>query len=229
MNLFLGVFLFISSASAMSTDECATLYASRQNPEMAADCFMRTANFNRAFVTLALPDEEKAIDQAFLLLDQTSSAFQQTGDYAYWKAVFLSLRAQRLDRGRMIPRQTLKVLSEIKALLSTAIEKNPAVHQYGPARVLGIMHTEMPRIAGGNKSYAEELLAEAYQKGPRLSANHIAYAKILFKRGKSQEAEKVLTAFLKMSDADLNPEPSEPLMLPKAEIDADRKEAKELL
>jgi hypothetical protein len=91
------------------------------------------------------------------------------------------------------------------------------------------MHTQMPGIVGGDKTLAEKMLAEAYRNGPAMCTNHVAYAKILQVNGKDVEAKAVLTRFLSMSDAELNPYPESPFRALKPETERDRKVARDLL
>jgi hypothetical protein len=141
----------------------------------------------------------------------------------------MSFDAIQRDRGSMLPRHLFAVLKSIQEDLRQAISIDPKVHLYGPNRVLGIMHTQMPGIVGGDKVLAEKMLLESYQKAPALSINHVAYGKILMVNGKTTEAKAVFTRFLALPDSALDPYPGEPLRNLNPELNRDRKAVKGLL
>jgi hypothetical protein len=109
------------------------------------------------------------------------------------------------------------------------MQKDSSIHFFGPHRVMGMMHTQMPAIAGGDKLLAEKLLKEAYEKEPVFSMNHLAYARILDVNGKTDEAILVLNRLLSTPDAELNPPSSEPLLSLLPEITKDKADARKLL
>ena len=243
MKMALILILFLAqSAQATLFQECETQYATRSNLIAAADCFIQTSGhsldgYQRAFMVLASivtenldhHEDKEAIRKALLVLEGAPSLVRNTGEFAYWKAVFISFKVQQQDRNSLIPRHTMSSISEIKSLLRLAVAKSPTVHAYGPQRVLGIINTEMPVIVGGDRSYAEEMLQVSYQKGQALSANHLAYAKILMVRGKKEMGKTILKSFLSVPDQKLNLFENEPLMFPRLEVARDRAEAQKLL
>jgi len=252
-NLFLnllctGIVSMNSFAGALDLSACDRLYSERGDRLIpAAQCYQtalsaaadndKKALFERAFIALsaAVNDgpktqaEADAIALGLKLTGEFERIAPGTGDLAYWRAVFVSFDAIRKDRGSVLPKNLFAVLKSLQQDLRSAISLDPKVHVYGPNRVLGIMHTQMPGIVGGDKSLAENLLLEAYQRAPELSGNHVAYAKILMVNGKDTQAKMVLERFLAMKDENLDPYPSEPLRTVKPELERDRKTAKTML
>jgi hypothetical protein len=165
--------------------------------------------FERAFTTLSAavnefskkPEERKAIDQALVVLEQVKLSLGEKAFYNYWKAVWISFDAVEKDRGSLLPTTMFGRISTIQNLLTSAIKEDPSTHFYGPHRVLGLMHTQMPKIAGGDKKYAEQLLATAYAQQPNYFSNVYSYANILYVNGKNSEALVVLNQFMQTPDA----------------------------
>jgi hypothetical protein len=237
-----------SFAAPLDLSECDRMYSNRGDRLIpAAQCYqtaLSTASdnekrtvFERAFIALsaAVNDgpktqaETDAIALGLKLVGEFEKVAPGTADLAYWRAVFVSFDAMRKDRGAVLPKNLFAVLKSLQQDLRSAISLDPKIHVYGPSRVLGIMHTQMPGIVGGDKSLAENLLLEAYQRAPELSGNHVAYAKILMVNGKDTQAKMVLERFLAAKDQDLDPYPSEPLRTVKPELERDRKTAKSML
>lgn len=235
-------------AQTPSTQNCDLLYSHRGADLMAAvDCYgsvvaassvdAQKTLFERSFIALSAivndspktQDEIDAISKALKLVDDFSKNFSNTAEFFYWRAVFVSFDAIQRDRGSVLPRHLFGVIKSLQQDLRQAISMDPSIHVWGPNRVLGIMHTQMPGIVGGDKVLAEKLLSEAYQKAPQICSNHTAYAKILMVNGKDAEAKSVLTKFLSLSDSDLNPYLGEPLRNLKPENDRDRKVAQDML
>lgn len=223
--------------------ECDVLYQQEKN-EMAFSCYLDLIQnpsqssespskldlYERQFIALSrLGEKRTAIDSGLAALQQMEKEFSNTSHYLYWQAVFLSFDAQEKDQGRPLPTAMFKVLKQIQKNLTLAISMDPTVHAYGPNRVLGVMHTAMPRIVGGDKTLAEKMLKVAYENAPRYATNWVAYAKILEMNGKEKLAKTILQQFLEMGDEALNPYPNETLRLPKVENEIERKEAKKLL
>jgi hypothetical protein len=243
----LGILLAFPSF-AQTLDSCDPIY-SRRGADLlkAVDCYQNaTANlsgdqkrsgFERSFIALSavVNDQPKtqgeidAITRGLRLVDEFSMGFSNTADFFYWRAVFTSFDALQKDRGSALPRHLFGVLKQLQDDLRRAIAMDPKVHSYGPSRVLGIMHTQMPGIVGGDKTLAEKLLKDAYDHAPAMCANHTAYAKILQVNGKDNEAKAALNRFLKLTDSDLNPYPGSPNRSLKPENDRERKIAKDLL
>ncbi|NDG83576.1 MAG: hypothetical protein EBX52_00890 [Proteobacteria bacterium] len=235
-------------AQEQSVENCDRLYSMRGASLIpAVECYAKLSEaaptdrheemYERRFIALSaiVNDSPKtaaemdAIKRGISLVDAYAKEFPDSAGVHYWKAVFVSFDAIQKDRGFPLPRNLFAVLKSIQDDLRKAISKSPSIHVYGPARVLGIMHTQMPGIVGGDKTLAEKMLAEAYLNGPALCSNHVAYAKILQVNGKTTEAKAVLTRFLSMNDLDLNPYPEAPLRGLKPENERDRKVARDLL
>ena len=216
--LLLAAMLFMNQAKAQTVDTqaCDALYANRGSDSLKAyDCYLPLLSdqndpdaqkkfYQKMFVALSavindLPKSDSeitAIQKGLELVDRYQNQFDNTSSYYYWKACFLSFDAIQKDRGGLIPTHMFKVLGSLQDLLQKSIKLDPSVHFYGPMRVLGMMHTQMPKIVGGDKILAEKMLQEAYVQAPGFSMNQLAYAKILDINGKTEEAIKVLKAFI---------------------------------
>jgi len=254
MKTILVVFLTVgvalnSIAHAETLDACDLLYSHRGAVDLmaSAECYgslvatsdgdQKRALYERSFIALSAvvndspktQSEIDAISKALKLVEEMGKAYSTTADYLYWRAVFTSFDAIQRDRGSILPRHLFAVLRSIQDDLGRSIELDPTLHVYGPHRVLGIMHTQMPGIVGGDKVLAEKMLREAYTRAPNISLNHIAYARILQVNGKDELAKGILTRFLALTDSELDPYPSAPLRSVKPELNHDRIEAKKLL
>jgi hypothetical protein len=232
--------LLVTASLAQNPTRCDELYVQRgMNLFAAANCYMEVlpqADFEGAMVSLsgvvqefkAEAEERQAIDQGLALVEAQAAKFGMTPEVLYWRACMKSFDAQRRDRGAMIPRATMAVLKSIQIDLTQALELKPEIHAFGPHRVLGLIHIELPRVLGGDRFFAEKNLEASFKGAPRLSANWIAYARSLMVLGKRDLAKDILNAFLLLPDSELNPY-SEALRFPKFETDADRVQAKKLL
>ena len=247
----LGVVLIMNQASAalLDTQACDALYANRGTDSLSSvDCYQSLLTdqkdqsiqkqiYQKMFIALSavindLPktdSEVTGIQKALNLIDSFKNDFGSSADYFYWKACFTSFDAIQKDRGALIPTHMFRVLGNLQDLLQTSIKIDPSVHFYGAMRVLGMMHTQMPRIVGGDKMLAEKMLREAYSKAPVFSMNHLAFAKILDANGKSDEAIKVLTNLLASDNSSFNPYPDQPLLSLLPETLKDKAEAQKLL
>ncbi len=233
-----------------SLGQCDQMYSERGSAKLleAAACYgvlsqsvaaeeVKLVLFERTMIALSavVNDDPKtnaegeAIARALRILGEMKKKSPETADFFYWRAVFTSFDAIRKDRGSVLPRHLFAVIRSLQDDLRRAIELDPRIHIYGPHRVLGIMHTQMPGIVGGDKVLAEKMLLEAYTKAPEISLNHVAYARILQVNGKDMKAKEVLTRFLAKTDAELDPYPGEPLRNVKPELKKDRGEAAKLL
>jgi hypothetical protein len=237
-----------AKAATLDFSTCDRLYSMRgANLLPAAECY-------RAMLKLAEPSEQKTVfERAFIalsaavndgpktqaeadgiikgleLVGELEKRAPGTAELAYWRAVFVSFDAMKKDRGSVLPKNLFAVLKSLQQDLKSAISLDPTIHLYGPSRVLGIMHTQMPGIVGGDKSLAEKLLSDAYTQAPKLSANRIAYARILIVNGKDEQAKTVLNRLLTDTEEALDPYPGEALRSVKPELERDRKLAKSLL
>lgn len=248
-GLLMGKPLMAQTLTSAEILKCDGLYAKRGAAlTEATACYQaqlathsgtaKVAVYERAFIALSAvvtgqpktPAERQAIDTAQQLLESMKAELENSGEYKYWHAVFLSFDAIQRDRGAMLPRAMFRVLKTIQAQLRQAMESTPATHLHGPARVLGLMHTQMPGIVGGDKVLAEKLLKAAYEGSPAMAANQYAYANILSVNGKRADARRVLERFVAMSASELDPYPGEPLRRPTSvEIDGEKQKARELL
>lgn len=249
---YIGVIAFSmnhAAAAILGVDPCDALYANRGNDSFKSfSCYLpllkdpanvdsKKLIYQRMFVALSavindLPKsslERPAIDQALQQVDHFEQEFGSTADFYYWKACFVSFDVIEKDRGSLIPTHMFKVLGDLQDMLNKAIKLDPSVHFYGPLRVLGIMHTQMPMIVGGDKTLAEKLLRDAYSKAPGISMNHLAFAKILDVNGKTTEETKVLNFLINTNNDYFNPYPDQPFLSLNPEVIKDKKEALKIL
>lgn len=251
--VFLTVGLALNSPlpaqSANSVSDCDQSYSKRGIAalEQAVECYgsltasladdQKRMVFERTMIALSAlvndhpktEAEGNAIAKALPAIEAFGKFAPESSDFFYWRAVFTSFDAIRKDRGSVLPRHLFAVIRPIQDDLRRAIERDPSVHVYGPHRVLGIMHTQMPGIVGGDKTLAEKMLKEAYTRAPQISLNHLAYARILQVNGKDELAKEVVTKFLARPDSELDPYPAEPLRSVIPELVKDRSEARKIL
>lgn len=248
----LGVLMLITnhaSGATLGTEACDELYSHRGSDSLQAyQCYLPLLKdpekasiqkdiYQRMFIALSavindLPKttyEKTAISNGLSLVNDYNSVYGANADYYYWKSCFVSFDVLEKDRGAIIPTHMFGVLGTLQDLLQSAIKLDPSVHFYGPMRVLGMMHTQMPMIVGGDKTLAEKMLREAYAKMPLFSINNLAFAKILDVNGKSAEAIKVLNQFLSTPNEAFNPYPEQPLLNLLPETLKDKAEAQKLL
>lgn len=240
-----------TQASSLTDDltSCDALYSQRGTQSYSAfECYLplfssaqteslKATLLERMLVSLSAvindlpksPLERKSIDQGLKLLSELKKTAPESSEYFYWKACFTSFDVIEKDRGATIPTHTFRALGAIQDGLRMAIQKDPSIHFYGPMRVMGIMHTQMPGIAGGDKKLAEKMLREAYTRSPIVAMNHIAFAKILEINGKTTEAVEVLNRLLSTPDEALNPYPDQPLLNLAPETRKHKEEARKLL
>ena len=249
MSVLLGFLLVSFSSQAATLSDCDLLYSHRGTDALkAADCYQslvlsvtdleeQKKIFTRSFIALSAvvnsmqktPSERQAIDKGLALVKEFSKNFSGIADFFYWRACMVSFDVFEKDRGAVIPTHTFKALGAIQSDLRTSIQKDSSIHFYGPLRVMGMMHTQMPAIAGGDKALAQKLLKEAYEKEPKFSMNHLAYARILDVNGKTDEAIAVLNRLLGISDQEFDPNAAEPLLSLLPEVLKDKADAKNLL
>ncbi len=250
IHLIFGLlFGVVFSAQASVLTDCDQLYSHRGDDALkAADCYQslivgasdsieQKKIYTRTFIALSsvingMPktaSERKAIDLGLAMVKEFSKSFSDTSDFFYWRACMVSFDVFQKDRGAVIPTHTFRALGAIQSDLRVAMQKDSSIHFFGPLRVMGMMHTQMPAIAGGDKVLAEKLLKEAYEKEPGFSMNHLAYARILDVNGKTDEAIAVLNRMLSAPDSTFNPYASEPLLSLLPEITKDKVDAKTLL
>jgi hypothetical protein len=253
MQHLVGLFGFLGlmiTAQASTLADCDLLYSHRGSDALkSADCYQELVTgseagsedqkkiFVRSFVALSsvvndypkTKIEREAIDKGLALVKELSKNFPDSADLPYWRACMVSFDVFQKDRGAAIPTHTFRAIGAIQSDLRLAIQKDSSIHFFGPPRVLGIMHTQMPAIAGGDKTLAEKLLKEAHTKAPGFSMNHLSYARILDVNGKNDDAIKVLQKMIETPDNFFNPYLNEPLLSLQLEITKDKKAAAELL
>ncbi len=252
MNRFIFFCLFALSfkfqtALAQNTIDCDAIYAKRGALLFqSADCYEKlyinkniTAEvyFEHVFTALSTavldfekkPEEKIAIDKALVAVEEVKKVLGEKAYYNYWKAVWISFEAALKDRGSLVPTTMFGRISTIQTLLKSSINENPSLHFYGPHRVLGLMHTQMPKIAGGDKKYAEELLRIAYINRPQYHSHPYSYANILYINGKNTESKKILNQFLATPDVNFENNPNESLRTLLPEIQKEKSKAIELL
>jgi hypothetical protein len=91
--------------------------------------------------------------------------------------------------------EALKRMGDIKRSMSSIMRiKEDSVAHYGAHRTMGIFHTKVPAIAGGEMSTGKELLIKALEMTKTTlgvssyPANNIAYSDWLYKSGKTEES-----------------------------------------
>ncbi len=240
----------MNTVQAADLQECDRLYSHRgADALLASDCYQQIAVtteagsdlqkqvYERSFIALSsvvsdwpkTKAERDAIDRGLRLVKEFAQHFKESADLPYWRACMVSFDVFQKDRGAAIPTHTFRALGEIQSDLRLAIQRDSSIHFFGPLRVLGMMHTQMPAIAGGDKTLAQKLLKEAYQKSPNFSLNHLAFARILDVNGKTDEAIQVLKQLLEWSDDRLDPHAGDPLLSLLPEVQKDKKAAQALL
>lgn len=106
--------------------------------------------------------------------------------------------------------EALKRMDDIKKSMTTIIRlKQEAVAHYGAHRVLGIFHTKVPSIAGGDlklaKTYLEAALQGTLYNGniSRYPLNHVVYSDYLYKVGEKDRACQELQKIMDMTASDV--------------------------
>lgn len=232
---------------AQTVSDCDVLYSKREYSLITAqECYQNvyTQNklshdeyFDRSFTNLSTAisffekkaEERLILDKAFLVLESVKTIYGENSYYNYWKAVWISFDALEKDRGKMIPTYLFTQIGTIQNLLKSAANTDPSIHFYGPHRVLGVLHTQMPKIAGGDKKYAEQMLKTSYTANPFFHSNPYAYANILYINGKLENAKEVLNTFLSTPNEKYESFPNEPLRTFNLEIQNEKGKAQELL
>lgn len=106
--------------------------------------------------------------------------------------------------------EALKRMGDIKKSMSSILRiKEDGVAHYGAHRTMGIFHTKVPAIAGGDMNIAKDFLVKAIdmtQYKPGIStypANNIAYSDWLYKRGLTNESCAQLKLILSLNEEDI--------------------------
>ncbi len=141
------------------------------------------------------------------------------GDYRQLSASSQTLVAEALyNYGLIVARyvdekgvvEALKRMDDIKKSMTTIIRlKQESVAHYGAHRVLGIFHTKVPSIAGGDlklaKTYLETAVKGSLYSGDlsRYPLNHIVYSDYLYKVGENDRACAELRKVINLTESDL--------------------------
>lgn len=106
--------------------------------------------------------------------------------------------------------EALKRMDDIKKSMTTIIRlKQEAVAHHGAHRVLGIFHTKVPAIAGGDlkqaKTYLEAALQGTRYNGElsRYPLNHVVYSDYLYKVGETSRACDELRKVMNLTETDI--------------------------
>ena len=106
--------------------------------------------------------------------------------------------------------EALKRMGDIKKSMSSIMRiKEDDVAHYGAHRTMGIFHTKVPAIAGGDMNIAKDFLIKAiemteYKAGlSSYPANNIAYSDWLYKRGLTSESCAQLKLIVSLNEEDI--------------------------
>lgn len=146
--------------------------------------------------------EKYSLDQYAKLSDQELSVLAE-GLYTYGLSV-----ARYVDlKGKL---EAIKRMEDIKKSMNTIIRiKREETAFYGAHRTLGIFHTKVPGIAGGQIQLAGPYLQKAIQgslyKGTLslYPSNNVSYADLLFKQGNNSQACVELKAVVALTASDV--------------------------
>ncbi len=203
-------FLFLFSVSAYCADPCADEFQNRgasysaamtavecllaQTPE--AESLTQAARATALATSKGTTEAEKsaAIESGFTAVSRMDTLGLNSAPY--WKAVFVTFKANLEDQGRVLPRHILAAIPEIRNLLETARDRDPATHFNGPDRILGILYLSMPGLVGGDAKKGAALVQKAYLVAPYFTQNALWQAKALLKLKNKVEAAKLLRAML---------------------------------
>lgn len=141
------------------------------------------------------------------------------GDYRKLSASAQTLVAESLyNYGLIVARyvdekgvvEALKRMDDIKKSMTTIIRlKQENVAHAGAHRVLGIFHTKVPSIAGGDlklaKTYLEAALEGSRYNGElsRYPLNHVVYSDYLYKVGEKDRACAELQKIMGLNESDI--------------------------
>lgn len=166
--------------------------------------------------------KESLLFEAMEIAEKGLEAFgpkYSLGDYRKLSASSQTLVAESLyNYGLIVARyvdekgvvEALKRMDDIKKSMTTIIRlKQEAVAHFGAHRVLGIFHTKVPSIAGGDLKLAKTYL-EAALEGSRYSGdlsryplNHVVYSDYLYKVGEKDRACAELRKVMDLSASDI--------------------------
>jgi hypothetical protein len=107
--------------------------------------------------------------------------------------------------------EALKRMGDIKKSMSSIMRiKEEATAHWGAHRTMGIFHTKVPSIAGGDMNLAKDFLLKAlemtiYKNGvSTYPSNNLAYSDWLYKSNKFNEACEQLNRVAALTDGDIS-------------------------
>ena len=112
----------------------------------------------------------------------------------YWLGMAYGLLA---DRGAVL--KSLGYVKSMRKEMDLLLEMDPSYYHGGAYRLLGRLHTRLPRMFGGDRAMAETYLRKAMELGPDFFLNHLFLAGLLQDQGRTQEAAKLVTLVRKAS------------------------------
>jgi hypothetical protein len=218
-KLLVSVFLISGSVSAANEiTNCHELYDRRENLDAATaalSCFTSARESTRGTDSAAFAensiyalqatiwlefhsqksDLKRLVDLGLEISSDTVATLPLRGIGPYWNAVFRSMACRLVDTG-VIPKCFLKHKKEIIGALNRARGLEPALHGFGPARILSILYREMPGIVGGDKKLSRKDIEEALSGAPNDSSNTLESARLFVAVGDPDSARTQLEAFL---------------------------------
>jgi hypothetical protein len=245
--VYLLLIFFPLAGFSQELIDCDQMYSKRGSALLSAqNCYQsllfskkisHDVFFDRSFTNLSTAiiffekkaEERSILNAALDVLEMVKNVYGENSYYNYWKAVWVSFDALEKDRGKLIPTYLFSQIGNIQNLLKSAAQTDPTIHFYGPHRVLGVLHTQMPKIAGGDKKYAEQMLKTSYTERPFYYSNPYSYANILYINGQNESAQKILTLFIATPNEKYESFPNEAFRSLNPEIVIEKKKAKELL
>lgn len=195
-------------------DSTDSLTKSQQLIRLSYLKFFQAENFSQKKEAL-LFDAMETAEKAVLIF----GAKYALGEYRSLPASSQTVLAEALyNYGLIVARyvdekgvvEALKRMDDIKKSMTTIIRlKQEAVAHHGAHRVLGIFHTKVPTIAGGDlklaKTYLEAAIQGSLYNGnlSRYPLNHIVYADYLHKVGESALVCAELQKVVNLSSEDI--------------------------
>lgn len=125
--------------------------------------------------------------QAVKVARQAAKAHPSHPGPHYWLGMAYGLLA---DRGAVL--KSLGYVKSMRKEMDLLLELDPSYYYGGAYRLLGRLHTRLPRLFGGDRDRAETYLRKAMELGPDFFLNHLFLAGLLQEEGRTQEAAKLL-------------------------------------
>lgn len=134
----------------------------------------------------------KAADVAHELAKKARAAYPKDASVRYWAAM---ADVAYLETNQM---KALFIAGDLLEELEIARKLDPAVDDWGPDRMLGILYGALPGwpLSKGDNDKAIKHLTLAADKVPDRAVNRLRLAKVLLKAGKRDEAKKHLDFML---------------------------------